>query len=110
MTGQTVKHDRDKPDYALLTKDMLEPMVRALMFGERKYSRFNYKAGFKNVRLTAAALRHIMAYNAGEDNDPESGVSHLAHAMVALGMLLDNQANGVMEEGRYVPDQTISRT
>jgi hypothetical protein len=106
----TVKDDQDKPDYALLTSGMLEPMVRALMFGEKKYSRFNYKTGFKNVRLTAAAMRHIMAYNGGEDNDPESGISHLAHAMVALGMLLDNQANGVMEEGRYVPDETVSRT
>ena len=72
---------------------MLEPMVRALMFGEKKYSRHNYKTGFKNTRLTAAALRHIMAYQDGEDNDPESGISHLAHAMVALGMLLDNKAN-----------------
>lgn len=106
----TVKHDQDKPDYSLLTRGMLEPMVRALMFGEKKYSRFNYKTGFKNTRLTAAALRHIMAYQDGEDNDPESGISHLAHAMVALGMLLDNKANNVSEEGRYVPDEILSRT
>jgi len=105
----TVKHDQDKPDYSLLTRGMLEPMVRALMFGEKKYSRFNYKTGFKNTRLTAAALRHIMAYQDGEDNDPESGISHLAHAMVALGMLLDNKANNVLEEGRYVPDEILSR-
>jgi len=85
-------------------------MVKALMFGEKKYSRFNYKTGFKNTRLTAAALRHIMAYQDGEDNDPESGLPHLAHAMVALGMLLDNEKNNVMEEGRYaIPDQVLGR-
>lgn len=107
----TIKHDHGKPDYSLLTRGMLEPMVRALMFGEKKYSRHNYKTGFKNTRLTAAALRHIMAYQDGEDNDPESGLPHLAHAMVALGMLLDNSANGVLEEGRYVlPDETLGRT
>lgn len=100
-TQQAVKHDQHKPDYSLLTSAMLEPMTRALMYGEGKYSRGNFKAGFENIRLTSAALRHIFAYLDREEQDPESGISHLGHAMAALAMLLDNIAEGVSSDVRY---------
>jgi hypothetical protein len=96
-----VKFDQNKPDYSLLTPAMLEPMTRALMYGEHKYSRGNFRQGFENVRLTSAALRHIFAYLNREDLDPESHVSHLGHAMAALAMLLDNVAEGVSTDVRY---------
>lgn len=100
-----VKLDNGKPDYSLLTRAMMEPMVKALMYGEGKYSRGNFRGGFVNTRLTAAALRHIMAWQDSEDNDPESGVTHLGHAMAALAMLLDNEKEGVSSEGRYPTDK-----
>ena len=103
LKGQGIarKDDKDKPDYSLLTSAMLEPMIRGFMHGETKYSRGNFKQGFVNTRLTAAAMRHIMAWNDGEDVDPESGHSHLGHAMAALAMLCDNIAEGTSTEGRY---------
>jgi hypothetical protein len=78
------KHDSGKPDYSLLTRPMVESMIAALMHGETKYSRGNFKGGFTNTRLLATAMRHIMAFNDGEDLDPESNVSHLGHAMATL--------------------------
>jgi hypothetical protein len=36
-----------------------------------------------------------------KDADPESGVSHLGHAMAAIAMLLDNEATGTSTDGRY---------
>lgn len=96
-----VKYDQGKPDYSLITRAMVEPMIRALMYGEKKYARGNFRNGFTNTRLAAAAMRHIMAYLDREDLDPESGVSHLGHAMAALGMLLDNEATGTSTDGRY---------
>jgi hypothetical protein len=95
------KYDQGKPDYSLLTRAMVEPMIRALMYGEKKYARGNFRNGFTNTRLAAASMRHIMAYLDREDLDPESGVSHLGHAMAALGMLLDNEATGTSTDGRY---------
>ena len=95
------KNDSGKSDYSLLTRPMLESMIAALMYGENKYSRGNFKGGFTNTRLLAAAMRHIMAFNDGEDLDPESNVSHLGHAMAALAMCLDNRAEGTSVEGRY---------
>ena len=99
--GSGVKYDQGKPDYSLITRAMVEPMIRALMYGEKKYARGNFRSGFNNTRLAAAAMRHIMAYLDREDLDPESSVSHLGHAMAALGMLLDNEATGTSTDGRY---------
>lgn len=99
MSGR--KDDSGKVDYSQLSRAMIEPMIRALMFGANKYKKFNHKGGFENTRLLAASLRHIMAFMDGEDLDPESGESHLAHGMAALAILLDNQSNGTSIEGRY---------
>ena len=96
-----VKHDDNKPDMSLLTLAMLEPAVRALMYGEVKYGRGNFRNGFVNTRLLAAAMRHIMQYSSGEDNDSESGITHLGHALAAIMMLLDNQKQGTSTDGRY---------
>ena len=96
-----VKHDETKTDLSLLTFSMLEPAARAFMHGEGKYGRGNFRNGFVNTRLLAAAMRHLMQFNSGEDNDSESGISHLGHALAAIMMLLDNQKEGKSTEGRY---------
>lgn len=107
--GGAVKHDSQKPDYSLLTPAMLEPMTQAMMYGQEKYSRGNFRAGFENIRLTSAALRHIFAYLDREDLDPESNVSHLGHAMAALAMLLDNIHEGVSTDVRYEKNEKTTR-
>ena len=49
-------------------------------FGAQKYERFNYLKGFAWSLSFDAMLRHLLAWYGGEDTDPESGLSHLAHA------------------------------
>lgn len=48
----------------------------------------NWKKGFKYSRSGAAALRHIFSFFDNEDLDPESGLSHIAHAIASLEHLL----------------------
>ncbi|MGE3582878.1 MAG: dATP/dGTP diphosphohydrolase domain-containing protein [Hyphomonadaceae bacterium] len=65
----------------------------AMMEGARKYGRHNWRAA--DVRASVyydAAFRHLAAWWEGEDIDPQSGISHLAHAMASLAILRD--ANG----------------
>lgn len=81
----SVKKDDNKYDPSMLTIEMIELVSRVRMFGAKKYARNNFKiTGFKYTRSLAAALRHIFAYLNGEDNDPESGLSHLGHAICSL--------------------------
>lgn len=82
---KSIKNDTDKFDPTMLTIEMIELVSRVRMFGAKKYARNNFKiSGFKYTRSLAAALRHIYQFLNGEDNDPESGLSHLGHAICSL--------------------------
>lgn len=82
MSG--IKHDTGKPDLSQVSRELVELLARVRMFGEQKYSRSNWKLGFKVTRSCAATLRHIFAFLSGETDDPESGLSHLGHAAASL--------------------------
>ena len=66
----------------------LEGCVEVLTFGAEKYARENWKKvpDGKN-RYFAALMRHLTAWQNGEKVDPESGKSHLDHAMCNLYFL-----------------------
>jgi hypothetical protein len=84
-SGGSIKKDDNKYDPTMLTIEMVELVSKVRMFGAKKYARNNFKiTGFKYTRSLAAALRHIFAFLNGEDNDPESGLSHLGHAICSL--------------------------
>lgn len=101
LVGGGTKHDEGKVDYTLVPTPALEAEAKALMFGEKKYGRYNYTKGFEAQRLLAAALRHILAYRDGHDNDSESGVHHLGHARACLGMLLHCDQLGTLRDDRF---------
>lgn len=86
IPAAAIKHDSGKRDWSLLPYDSLEEVVKVLEFGAKKYSRDNWKAGegFKYTRSFNALQRHMLAFMRGEDNDPETGISHLSHAMCNL--------------------------
>lgn len=83
------KYDKDKPDYTLLPWDAVEEVVRVLDFGAKKYARDNWKhVEGAETRYLAAAIRHLAAHARGERVDPESSLSHLAHAACCVLFLL----------------------
>jgi hypothetical protein len=84
-----MKFDGGKRDFTLLPWAGVEEIVKVLEFGAAKYSRDNWKRveGAQH-RYTKAAFRHLIAYNNGEINDPESGLPHLAHVGCCILFLL----------------------
>ncbi len=78
------KNDQGKPDFTLISWELLYTLARVREFGARKYERNNWKKGFKVTRSCAAALRHIYQFLSGETLDSESGLPHLAHAVASL--------------------------
>jgi hypothetical protein len=97
------KHDTGKPPLALLSGAALTEVAKVLEFGSRKYSAWNWKGGFVWSRLASAALRHLFAWIGGEDKDPETGLSHLAHCLCCLMFLLDFEVNKLGTDDRYKP-------
>lgn len=78
--GKGTKDDWGKPPVQLLPVEALESVADVLAFGARKYDANNWRNGMKLSRCVGAAIRHCFAWLRGEDNDPESGLPHLAHA------------------------------
>lgn len=83
-----IKADDGKIEWDLLSLKELEPMLRVLMFGAKKYAKDNWqKVQDGKTRYYNALMRHLSSYAAGELTDSESGESHLAHALCNLYFL-----------------------
>ena len=80
-----IKHDSKKPKMNLLPPKAIVEVAKVLTFGAQKYGAENWKEleDLQN-RYTAGALRHIFAHMDGEKVDPETGLSHMAHALCCL--------------------------
>lgn len=107
---QGTKHDSGKVPLELIPTKALEDIAKALDFGAKKYGRWNWTKGFKYTRLIGAAMRHLYAYNAGEDKDPESGLSHLAHCACCIVFLLEHENRKLGQDDRYKWDGNYKDT
>lgn len=98
-----VKFDSERVQLQLLPPAALHEIAAVLTFGARKYDEWNWAKGIKAGRLVRAALGHIWAWWAGEENDPESGLPHLAHAGCCILFLLDQSraARGAQFDDRF---------
>lgn len=101
MRTKAVKNDSLKPRMDLLPSYPLEEVACVLGFGAEKYGDHNWRHGMVWSRLYASALRHLLSWNAGEDKDPETGRSHLAHACCCLLFLLQYERDHPHLDNRF---------
>jgi hypothetical protein len=86
----------------LLPPSAMAEIARAHAHGAGKYGAFNWRASkIQALTYAAAMMRHLDAWRDGEDCDPESGVSHLAHIGSNCNILLDCIAAGTMVDNRF---------
>lgn len=89
MANETaIKFDKDKIRFELLPSDVLEEVAKVFTFGATKYGDRNWEKGFNYTRIIGSLLRHVFAWTKGEDQDQESGLSHMAHAICCAMFLL----------------------
>ena len=88
-----VKFDQEKVKMQLLDPTFLEEVAKVFTLGAAKYGENNYKKGLHVSRCLGAVDRHLKAFKVLEDNDPETGLSHLAHAACCLQMIYYNYKN-----------------
>ena len=70
-----------------LPSDIMKEAAQVFTYGADKYAQWNWCKGMSwNIPL-GCMLRHFLAAAGGERNDPESGLSHLAHAACNIIML-----------------------
>lgn len=74
-----------------------------LLDGLLKYGRSNFRAvGAKASIYYDAQRRHMNAWFEGQDNDPDSGLPHLAHALACIAILIEAQTKGNLTDDRMV--------
>jgi Domain of unknown function (DUF5664) len=90
-----VKYDDEKPMMALVPPLALQQIAMAFTKGAAKYGQHNYlKGGLAYTRMLSASMRHITAFIAGEDLDPETKVPHWACACANLMMMGEHVMRG----------------
>lgn len=94
---QDMKFDTDKPDWSMLDLSTIEEIVKVYNFGALKYQRDSWKTlNNGKDRYFSALLRHLAAWQRGEELDKESNMRHLAHAawnVIALMYLTKGEKN-----------------
>jgi hypothetical protein len=90
-----------KPPLSLIPVSALMAEAAAFADGADKYGAYDYlqRPMLASANLDAA-LRHILAWNAGEDCASDSNVHHLGHARARLGMILHAMAHGNLVDDR----------
>lgn len=71
-------------------------------FGAQKYARYNFMRGYDWSLSWDACQRHLLAFWNGEDDDPESGLSHLGHAAWHCLAMLAFKQRELGTDDRYV--------
>jgi len=92
-----LKYDGGKLPWELLPEDALEQVVRVLQFGAQKYAPRNWEKGIAYTRVYGAIRRHLVAWLKGEELDPETRISHLAHAACEILFALTFETRGMTE-------------
>lgn len=91
----------------LLSREALVQIAQVLTFGAKKYEAQNWRKGLAWSRVLGAALRHLMAFNDGEDKDPETGLSHLAHLGCCTMFLLEYEKTHKELDNRHKINEKV---
>lgn len=92
---------RAKPQMHLIPVAALECVARVMELGAKKYGPYNWRETPVNyTTYLSADMRHGAAFLDGQDQDPESGQSHLAHKISSMLILLDAIVTGNAKDDR----------
>jgi hypothetical protein len=104
------KDDTGKLPYHLLPSDAIEEIVKVLDFGAARYAPRNWERGMAWSRPFSALMRHMWAWWRGQETDPETDYSHLAHAGCCVLFLLAYQLRRVGSDDRPIGGSDETRS
>ena len=79
------RFNEGKLDWTLLDFEALEPLVKVMTYGAKKYERNNWKLPCDNeIEPLQSAMRHLISLISGEETDAESKELHSGHIMANM--------------------------
>lgn len=103
--GSGARFNEGKPDFSMIPLCTMEDEIRVWMYGAKKYAKNNWMKGMDWDVPFACMMRHMAAWQRGEENDPETGLPHIAHAMCNLRML--TLYSKTFKEGDHRPSEWL---
>lgn len=85
--GSGARYNAGKPPMELIPLRALYPAADVFGYGAQKYASWNWAKGMAWSIPLACMQRHLAAIQAGEMNDPESGLPHIGHVLCNALML-----------------------
>jgi hypothetical protein len=105
-TEAGVKLDEGKLLMSLMPHEAIVGLAEVMTFGANKYTPNGWKTvPNAKARYEDALLRHYFAYKSGEQNDPESGLSHLKHILTNVAFLIYFEENNIEDDEEKVEEK-----
>ena len=95
-----------KPHMSTVPVAVLREIAQGMGEGADKYGFHNWRHTQGGVYATVyydAAMRHLLAWIAGEDVDPDSGINHVTKAITSLVVLRDATIHNQVADDRPPP-------
>lgn len=93
-----IKNDQGKLRLELVPPESVLAIGRILTHGCAKYGDRQWEKGMPLERIYGAAQRHLQAWAAGAEIDPDSGLPHLEHALCNLAMMVTLRSRSPVRE------------
>lgn len=94
-------HGLKKISTHLVPPSAILSVAEVFALGAKKYGPYNWRERMVSSSVYyAAAMRHLMQWWDGEDLDPESGQSHLGHAIACMSILIDGASISKLNDDR----------
>lgn len=90
-----------KPRLSLVPPAGMVYAALAMANGAEKYGPYNWREKkVQSMIYLEAAMRHILAFQDGEETAADSGVPHLGHALACLLILIDAKETNSLIDNR----------
>ena len=89
IDGKGERKNSGKARYDLLPSFATKQGAMVYTVGADKYADRNWERGMSWSKVTASLKRHLAAFEAGEDFDPETGLLHVAHLKTNAEFLIE---------------------
>lgn len=104
----SLRYNSGKPEFSQLDPQFILDLAALMTKCAEKYEKWNWAKGQEYLTPLDSMFRHLAAFTAGEDIDPESGHPHMQHIAANCMIIersrkigdpeLDNRFNGFKKE------------